>query len=178
MAIDLRHIITATFLLTLLLPTESFAKEITLKHYQGHPRYKYGLTLLQKVLERNGHTVRFEAMTDLNEARGEMLLKQDAIDFEFLSTSEKREQQLHAIKIPIYFGLLGARLLLVRNQDVGKFKNFRKPSDLSKLTAGHGRHWSDLGVFEANGLPVLPSVKYNLIFEQLVHNRTDYFAEV
>ena len=111
----------------------------------------------------------------MNEARGELQLLQNVYDLEWLTASTERNCKLIPIKIPLYRGILGFRLLLVRKADHEKISNITNISDLRQLTGGHGLHWQDLSIYAANELPVHANVKYETLFEQLKTKRFDYF---
>jgi len=79
------------------------------------------------------------------------------------------------IRIPIYRGLLGLRLLLITpsmNQSISKIKSLDR---LRSFTGGHGAHWGDLPVYGANKLRVATSVNYQNLFKMLIKGRFDYF---
>lgn len=171
--LTLSYIIAGMFLI---LPSQSKAKTMTLKHYQSDPRYKYGLVLLKKTLENNNIHVTYEPFhKPANEARGEMLLKSGKVDFQFLSVTKKREQELRSIRIPIYYGLLGCRLLLVPKQKMESYSQVKNVSQLRTFVGGHGSNWGDLSVYGDNQLPVKTSPEYGTLFKMLSGGRFDYF---
>jgi hypothetical protein len=92
-----------------------------------------------------------------------------------MSTNVARETQMIPIKIPLYQGMLGLRLLLVNNHQHQILSKVRTLQDLQQLTAGHGLHWADLSVYGANDLSVLPHKDYESIFKLLELGRIDYF---
>ena len=158
----------------LFFPSIGIAEKVKLTHFQTHKRYDFGLRLLEASLKETLKSFELVGLENINEARGERLLEIGGVDFLFLSTNEDRERKFRPIKIPIYQGLLGCRLLLVRKKEVNRFESVNSLSDLKPFIGGHGAHWRDLPIYGANGLNVLPS-KYPLIFKQLIAGRIDYF---
>ena len=149
----------------------------TITHYQSQARYSFGHELLVVALSKLDQPYKVHAFSDysVNEARGEKLLIEGKFDVQWLSTSSFRESKLIPIKIPIYKGLLGLRLLLVTKENKEKLSQIRTLKDLQQYTGGHGSHWGDLPVYAANQLPVHPHAQYKPLFRQLAENRFDYF---
>jgi len=147
------------------------------KHFQSQARYQFGHELLELALSKvdKKYTINAFDRYPINEARGEKMLINGDFDVQWLSTSAAREENLIPIKIPIYKGLLGLRLLLVKKQNKAKFSHIATVEDLRKYTGGHGSHWSDLSVYPANQLPVHTNSNYDSLFLQLANDRFDYF---
>lgn len=147
--------------------------ELTIRHYQGNPRYKFGLDLLKLALSKSGVKFNLVAHENINEARGQLMVASGKLDIQFLSTNDERERLLLPIKIPIYRGILGLRLLLV-HKDKEEQINISNIEDLRKYTGGHGSHWGDLPVYKANNLKVVTNARYDSLFELLKLKRFDY----
>src|SRR5262249_37190127 len=91
--------------------------------------------------------------------------------------TRERDARLRAISIPIDFGLIGWRVLLIRRDAAAKFSEIRTLSDLAPRTAGpagQGHDWPDLPILRANGLTVVPSSTYEGLFQMLARRRIDY----
>ena len=149
------------FFAIMIWPPYLLSAPITVKHYQTQARYRFGLDILElalsKIKEKN---YIIEGTKDkVNEARGEEFVIKGIYDLEFMSVTQNRLKQMIPIKVPLYRGLLGLRLVLTRKED----KRLSSVSDLPglrKLVGGHGAHWGDLPVYKANGLPVVTNVDY------------------
>ncbi len=154
---------------------------VTVNHYQVQSRYEFGLNLLDLALSKSATDYEIispykDKTTEINEARGEVEVISGILDIEFLSTTKQRESSMIPIRIPIYQGILGLRLLLVKpsmNRDLSRVNNLQS---LRSFTAGHGVHWGDLPVYGANNLPVVTSNQYESLFKMLIGGRFDYFA--
>jgi len=91
------------------------------------------------------------------------------------TTSKEREQLLHAIRVPIFRGLLGRRFLVIRRQDEAIFAQINTKQDLATVIAGQGAHWSDADILEANGLLVTSGSGKETLYRMLKAGRFDYF---
>jgi hypothetical protein len=154
-------------------------EELVISHFQKHSRYEYGAEVLELALSKLNTPYQIKTVVPnnefLNEARGELEVIAGHIDIEWMSTNVARETQMIPIKIPLYQGMLGLRLLLVNNHQHQILSKVRTLQDLQQLTAGHGLHWADLSVYGANDLSVLPHKDYESIFKLLELGRIDYF---
>jgi hypothetical protein len=161
----------------LLVPILSLGSENhTVKHYQSQDRYVLGIKILELALSKLDTDYEIQATEEeINEARGEAQVIDGLLDVEFMITTEDREKNMIPIKIPIYRGTLGLRLLLVKKERQKELQNITNIKQLQKYTGGHGKHWSDLAIYGHNNLPVITNVLYENLFKQLISNRFDYF---
>jgi len=79
------------------------------------------------------------------------------------------------IPIPILKGLGGYRVFLIRGRDQEKFSAVENLAQLKILLAGQGAGWRDVDIFRHNGMRVVTSPKFSLLFKMLAHGRFDYF---
>jgi len=149
----------------------------TIQHYQFQTRYEFGQKVLELALSKikTHYDIIAPDRQLLNEARGEYKVISGELDIQWLSTTVKREAKMIPIKIPLYRGLLGLRLLLVRSENQQRFAHIKTAEELSDFVGGHGAHWGDLPVYKANGLPVRMYGDYETLFRLLEDNRFDYF---
>ncbi len=168
------------FCALMLFPGQFRAEElIHIRHYHLQPRHDFALKLLELVLSKSGVSYQIEAVKSdevLTEGRVEKMVVDGELDMLFISTSAERERSMIPVKVPIYRGLLGLRLLLIKPEQNEKFKKIKSLKDLKPFVAGHNVHWSDFGVFKDNGLKVVSSTNYAALFEMLKHDRFDYFS--
>ena len=90
-------------------------------------------------------------------------------------TNKQREQRLLPIRIPIYKGLIGWRVLLIRDDMAERFKYIQQYEHLIKLTAVQGRDWPDTKILQANGFEVTTSDNYGSLFNIIRQARADFF---
>lgn len=89
-------------------------------------------------------------------------------------TSPEREQQLLPIRIPISKGLIGWRLLLVRQADSQRYRNVRTMAGFAPFKVAQGHDWPDVAILRANGVEVTPVSSYSSLFGMLKAGRIDY----
>lgn len=99
----------------------------------------------------------------------------EGLDVLWAVTTEERERLLLPIRIPIDRGLIGWRLLLIRNQDENLFNAISTRDQLSELRAGQGHDWPDLDVLRANNFTVSTSTTYEGLFQMLALGHIHYF---
>lgn len=99
----------------------------------------------------------------------------NGLDVLWAVTTEEREQQLLPIRIPIDRGLIGWRLLLIRNDEADLFRAVSTREQLAKLRAGQGHDWPDLDVLRANHFTLSSSTTYEGLFHMLSRGHIQYF---
>lgn len=139
-------------------------------------RTHYPLALLQLALAASGEPVELQpSATPMQQGRA---LKQLALgrelDVVWSMATIERERELLAVPIPIDKGLLGWRLLLVREAELPRFAALDADS-LRLLLAGQGHDWPDRAILEYNGFRVMAASSYAGLFELLRQQRIHYF---
>jgi len=140
-------------------------------------RASYPAAVLQMCARRSGNAF---AVTpaDFHAQQGRnirQLIRNDGIDVIWAVADKERERELLPIYIPIDRGLIGWRLLLIREQDKAWFAQIGSPADLAQLTAGQGHDWPDVAVLRANGFHVETSTTYEGLFHMLERGHIQYF---
>ncbi|WP_221935054.1 transporter substrate-binding domain-containing protein [Catenovulum sediminis] len=79
------------------------------------------------------------------------------------------------IRIPLFKGLLGHRIFIIRQGEQHRFSNVRSLSDLAEFKMGQGANWADTKVLNAAGLNVVTTTKYHNLFYMLEGGRFDLF---
>ncbi len=90
-------------------------------------------------------------------------------------TNKDREQNLQPIRVPLFKGLLGYRMLVIRTEDAQKFVQINSLAELGKFSAGQGAQWPDTNILLANQLPVVRGVSRESLYKMLLGKRFDYF---
>ncbi|OMH25837.1 transporter substrate-binding domain-containing protein [Motiliproteus sp. MSK22-1] len=140
-------------------------------------RTEYPVRLLQLALSASDRRYVVEA-SEYRMPQGRALLNLkhgSTLDVVWSMTSKDRERLLHPIRIPIYKGLIGWRLLLIRQQDQKKFSQLEHVTELTKLAAVQGHDWPDTAILESNGFLVQGASNYQGMFDMLARGRADYF---
>jgi hypothetical protein len=89
-------------------------------------------------------------------------------------TSQKREQELNPIRIPILRGLGGYRIFLIKQGQQGKFSKIKSAKQLKHLFAGQGYDWPDSYILTDNHYRLITGPGHKTLFNMLQHGRFDY----
>jgi len=137
----------------------------------------YPVALLKLCLQKTPNEYRLEpASVAMQQGRSlRMLTAGKEIDVMWTVTSNEREAELLPIRIPIDRGLIGWRLLLIRQKDAERFADIHNAAQLAPLYAGQGHDWPDLTVLTSNGFHVTASTTYDGLFYMLARKHIDYF---
>ena len=77
---------------------------------------------------------------------------------------------------PIMKGLLGYRILIIREQDREKFANITSAQQLKQLRLGIPETWADADLFRHNGYTVVERGDFDGLFKRLAAGEFDYVA--
>ncbi|SBT14166.1 transporter substrate-binding domain-containing protein [Vibrio celticus] len=110
----------------------------------------------------------------LSDARLVEEVRNGNIDVMWAGASQDLQNQLEAIKIPIFKGLAGYRTFVIEKNSQNKFFGVKNIDDLRKLKAGLGRFWSDTRILESANLDVVKPVKAESLFHMVEGDRFDY----
>ena len=90
-------------------------------------------------------------------------------------TRPEWENKAIPIRIPIRKGLLGYKLLLIREGEQDTFDKVKTLKDLKKLRLGSGSQWTSSAAYRKLGIKVYGGTKYAPLFGMLAAGRFDYF---
>ena len=115
-------------------------------------RANYYVELLQLCAARSNPKIQLQASVfHAQQGRNLRLLEQNkGVDVVWTLSSEERESKFLPIRIPLDRGLLGWRLLLIKQRDIVRFSSVKNNSDLAALWAGQGHDWPDLEILLKN----------------------------
>lgn len=104
------------------------------------------------------------------------MLQNDKSNFVIWTMTDKeRERQLRPIRIPLFKGLFGYRVLLIRKQEQARFDKVKTVQDLAAFLGGQGAHWPDTPILQANGLRLTTAETTESLFRMIKAKRFDYF---
>ena len=89
--------------------------------------------------------------------------------------SKERELALHALRVPLFKGLLGVRALVVKKERLAEFKRVHSIGDLKRYKAGQASNWPDTEILKFNQLPVDVGLNREVLYKMLSIGRFDYF---
>jgi ABC-type amino acid transport substrate-binding protein len=140
------------------------------------PNGYYAAKMIKLALEHIDTKYELEVVPgDLTQTRMVEDTLTNSLDIIWAGTSRDLEEQLELVKIPLYKGLLGHRILIIRKEDQAKFDQVKNIEDLRKIRLGQGTAWADTKILEANGLNVVKTMKYINLFFMLDGGRFDAF---
>ncbi|MGI2194909.1 substrate-binding periplasmic protein [Shewanella baltica] len=135
------------------------------------------LNLLKEALRRSDSGYQVQQMsTQMNQKRKVEEAMAGTVDVFWSMTSKELEETVLPVRIPLFKGLLGNRLLIIRKADETRFAKVKTMADFRQLKAGQNRYWPDATILEANGLPVVTSYQYTNLYPMLEGGRFDYLA--
>jgi len=144
----------------------------------GDVRDVYPIKLLQLALDKAGTTAYVLRVSNVPMLQGRSFLELahgGTIRVAWGMTSIKRETELLPIRIPIFKGLQGWRLALVREDRSEALATTHDVRDLRRFVAGQGNDWPDTDILRGNGIEVLGVTRYESLFRMLSIGRFDYF---
>jgi hypothetical protein len=105
----------------------------------------------------------------------DLMSKEQGIDIVWGSATNERFKSYLPVKIPIYKGLIGWRLALVKQGNQNIFAQIRNLAELREFTPGQQLNWSDYRIFRENGFDVTSGVNRDALAEMLTLGRFDFF---
>lgn len=141
---------------------------------------RFPMVLLRKVLEKGGgYKITYPDDDKGRIGSSDQKLRNDVLngdkDIFWTLSNPTLEDQFQAIYIPIYRGLLGMRIAIIKQENHDILKHVNSLDDLRHLKAGQGAMWSDVKILQHNQVPVVKEVKYDNLFPMLEGGRFDYF---
>jgi len=144
--------------------------------------YRYSLELLDAALKAGGWRGELRehahaAGEELHQGvwAREMALGTPGFDVCWFMTNADRERRLHAVRVPMYRGLFGWRLLLVAKGQQARFAGLRGAQDWRQVGLVQGQDWPDTDILRANGLRVSTPARFDTMLDWLRQGRVDAF---
>lgn len=162
------------FVFVNLLTTHIYAQ--TIRHNAiNSAKEEYQLSLLKLALSYSAIEYQFVAKPEyLTQTKLLNELEQKQIDIAWVGTSKAYENRFLPIRIPLFKGLLGHRIFLIRAGNQNQFNGVNQLSELAQLKAGQVASWVDAQILKQADLPVVGTSKYKNLFYMLEGGRFDY----
>jgi hypothetical protein len=140
-------------------------------------RQRYPKQLLQTALDKIGKDYRLTPNKQaMPQSRALDYLKSgNPLDVIWTMTTRAREEAFSAVRIPIYKGLIGWRLLLINPNSQRWNPKELSLNQLRKLQSGQVYDWPDYEILRSNHFNVLGSASYSGLFEMISAQRIDFF---
>jgi len=140
-------------------------------------RENYFLELIELALKNSGENYQLQSvkLEPLTENRAIHYLQSGIYDIHWLHTSVDLEQRLLPIRIPLYKGLIGWRLMLIHKARVDDFSRVNTLKDLQKFSVLQGGDWPDIPILEQAGFKLITSSDFLTLSRMLDRSRGDMF---
>jgi ABC-type amino acid transport substrate-binding protein len=140
-------------------------------------RYTFYDQLMRLAISKMDHdlgTCVFDTTDFMSHTRKFSELQHNRLDIVGNVSSTDLEEKFQPVKIPVYMGLHGVRLLVVKKGQESKFSGVKTLDDLRTLMAGVVHDWQVADVLHENGLPISTNDDYESLFRMLDRGRIDY----
>lgn len=138
---------------------------------------EYPLKLLSLALDQTG--VNYQLIPSVNiQPKGKTLDRLEdnrEVNIVWSMTNPQREKDLLPIRIPIFKGLIGWRLLLIRQDMAERFTYIQQLDHLLKLSPLQGRDWPDTKILQSNGFDVITDRTQSALINMLSNAQGDFF---
>jgi len=140
-------------------------------------RFEYFIDLLQLALTKSGQPFLLEAVPipPVPTTRNIRYLKEGRFHVTWMHTDTAREEQVRPIRVPIFRGLIGWRLLMIHQDNAELFSSINSINTLKALKAGQGHDWPDTAILKNHHFNVRTSYNWKGIYNLLQNKRIDYF---
>lgn len=152
-------------------------KHVRHKHDYLAERESYFIDLLDLALKKSQAEYQLDAIyvEPHSEYRGAQYLINGKFDVHWLNTTTQLEHDLLPIRIPVFKGMIGWRLFIIRKPDLEKFALIKTLDDLKHYVALQGYSWPDTQILRHNGFKVDTATDLFSLSRMLERKRGDFF---
>ncbi|STR44639.1 hypothetical protein EV682_106112 [Iodobacter fluviatilis] len=141
---------------------------------------QYYHRLLQESLLAEGYRVNIIAEPEMPVARVNKVLESGDLSVHWFLQTAERDKRFLRVDIPLSFGLIGQRLLLIKKGQSAAYSRVKTLADLQAINkrAGLAQGWFDVMVWKENQLPVYEQIgDWQVLFKLLAagNRDVDYF---
>lgn len=170
---------TLLLILMIVIPAPAAAELFRIGLLHGDAEiFDYELSVLRLALANapGNHQLEIVPMPDATQERIFSYLDSPnpPINVFFSGYSPHRERQLLQVNIPLTRGLLGYRLLVVKNSRLASLSDIQDLPSLQRHRIGSGLGWSDNDILRANNLELVTS-RYSNLWRMLDAERFEVF---
>jgi hypothetical protein len=142
----------------------------------GYANDRHAVAAVELAFSRIDHNYRIkEVPGQISQARNIDYVRSGDLDMMWAATNQEMEDMLLPVRIPLYKGLLGHRILIIHRDHHQRFDGIQTLEDLQRLTFGQGTTWADTAILRHNGLTVVTANKFDSLFYMADGNRFDAF---
>lgn len=143
---------------------------------RGDENADYAIGMLRLGLQKVGKP--FEIIVE-DDALSAPKLREELIagniDVIWTATNMDMEENALPVRVPLYKGLLGHRILIVHKDNAHLFDHVESMQEALKFKYGQGVGWTDTTIMKANGMNVVEATKYEGLFYMADGKRFDAF---
>ncbi len=143
--------------------------------FQGDRRHEFPLELFRSALIAATSAIGYTPVYGMNQHRIERSLIDGNLDISILPSTGFDRRRLAYLPFPIRRGLLGLRLVLVRNDDVERFARIESMRELRQMRMGVAADWIEARRLPALGFNLVEG-SYLSLFDMLRGGRVDYLT--
>jgi hypothetical protein len=156
------------------LAAKSFAAETVVTEPLDGEHDQFCADLLAEILNYGDKRYRLNHQKAVSTQNRDIAnLEKNRIDITWIATSKDYEKRLLPIRIPIFKGLLGHRLLVVKKSQAVQLSRVKTLQDLRQFRMGQGLGWFDSDILRANGFSVHDAQNHDLLYSMLSRGRYD-----
>ena len=139
-------------------------------------RGSYFVSLLKLVLSKVDATLEVQPTREASGIKRALsrMAQGEGVDVMWAPATQQLDRDFLRIRVPLDNGILGWRLFLIRQQDSEAFTSISSLEQLKAHPAGQVAEWIDTEILRFNGLPVVPSMRYQDLFNMLSARRFSY----
>ncbi|WDE09708.1 hypothetical protein [Thalassomonas haliotis] len=133
----------------------------------------YWVGLLKLALEKSGRDFQLEPVSAKGVPHARLvsnLLNKGPVNIIFMGTNKEMEEKLLPIRIPLFRGLVGYRIMMTTTENAAVFADISSVTALKKAVIGLGLNWSDEPIMKEAGLNVV-TLPYHRLFNALSGGR-------
>ena len=173
-----RHLFFLSLLSLLSTPIQSLADSVRLPTQRSEQTKLPDVLIIEALKRGQRYKVEYPYGVDIDHLPLSTRIegvRSGRLDVFYAMTTAEYEREFQAVYIPIYRGLMGMRLALIKSTNQNLLSNVSDISGLQKFVAGQGKLWADSKILHENGLPLVLEAKYPNLFRMLEADRFDYF---
>lgn len=144
--------------------------------YKKQTEYFHELFLLamqKSGVEHSVKTIRIPA--NVEQDRSIKLMQERYYDVHWYSTDANRERKLLPVRVPLFKGLIGLRLMFIHPENKDIFANVSNVNQLKEFVGGQGRGWLDTTLLKSQGFHIETAAGSDNLLRMLDAKRIDYF---
>ncbi len=171
-----RLVAILTMLVLFVSPQFSHAAKVITHALVDNENEEYSLGLLKIALSYYPGKYKLSSTDEVySQAKQLIELESGGLSVIWAGTTREMEDSLRPIRIPLFKGLLGHRIFIIRRDKQGLFNSVNTIDDLRRIPLGQGTTWGDTQLLRGAGMEVVTTHKYENLFPMLEGGRFDAF---